>query len=658
MQPIRLAALIAAVGVIGDVTLCAETGWVSLGPAGGRPVNAIVIDSSTPAVYAGTNAGIFRSADGGNSWSSSSAGMGAVPVTALALDPVIPSRLYAGTSAGVYLSHDSGSSWAIAGSGLPPGPVFCLAIDPSSHFALYAAFSDSLYKTINGGLSWAPLPGSPSSATALAARSSIVYAGQTGVWRSLDGGATWTPPAAGSPSIAPQSLVVLPDEAVYAASFPFGFYRSRDRAATWVRTVGGIPDPWGLTLAIDPKSPTTLYGGVGLNPFDCNPGRGGIYRTVDGGDSWEPLGILGRAVTAIAVDPSSPAVLAGTSDSLGLFKSADSGASWSFSNVGLGPPLPSSKIVVIGSSSRRVVALSNAGVVASVDDGETWQDEGVPQQGLVALATTPDSPTTLYAGSARRFEYLTCPSGLFKTVDSGAHWAWALSHSVVSVAVDPKDAATLYVSQGGGGGFTPVGDRLVKSTDGGESWTDTSRGLPHVGGAPPFGSLFVDPQTTSTLYLVAGLIYRSSDGGGNWAPLPASPSNHLGTLAIDPVSTSTLYTGGPLVLGIWKSKDAGQNWLPALSPPPRPVSDMLVDPNDRQTVYAATDAGVFRSQDGGLDWDSMNPGLPTLSVRSLAIPPGAPTTLYVGTDQGIFRIELPPGGVAPRAPVRVIPPRR
>jgi hypothetical protein len=131
--------------------------WTSHGPQGAQ-VNALAIDPATPTIlYAGTNGGgVFKSIDGGETWSAATSGLTATGVRAVVIDPKTPTTLYAGTSeGGVFKSIDGGGSWSPANTGLIK-PFFktvrALAIDPATPTTLYAAmFALGVFKSVDGG---------------------------------------------------------------------------------------------------------------------------------------------------------------------------------------------------------------------------------------------------------------------------------------------------------------------------------------------------------------------------------------------------------------------------------------------------------------------------------------------------------------------------
>src|SRR6266851_1805620 len=132
--------------------------WTSNGPGGGT-VFALAIDPLTPTtIYAGTYlGGVFKSANGGASWSASNTGLTNTNVRALAIDPLTPTTIYAGTylGGGVFKSANGGASWSASMTNTTY-VVQMLAIDPRTPTTIYAA-ADSfggVFKSANGGATW------------------------------------------------------------------------------------------------------------------------------------------------------------------------------------------------------------------------------------------------------------------------------------------------------------------------------------------------------------------------------------------------------------------------------------------------------------------------------------------------------------------------
>src|SRR5439155_11678834 len=208
----------------------------------------------------------------GGSWSAANAGQPdtATP-RALAIDPTSPSTLYAVVSgSGIYKSADGGGSWTPINTGLTNLLTLSLAIDPATPTTIYA-----------GAESSQPPP-------------SVVF-------KSTDGGATWNEARTGIPNTAVLALAVDPTSSstVYAGT-PDGVYKTTDGAASWAITALRRQPPnttWISALAIDPAPPTTVYATVESDPY-------GVFKSTEGGTNWVNTGLSFRyAFFGLAIDP-------------------------------------------------------------------------------------------------------------------------------------------------------------------------------------------------------------------------------------------------------------------------------------------------------------------------------------------------------------------
>jgi len=186
---------------------------------------------------------------------------------------------------------------------------------------------------------------------------------------------------------------------------------------------------------------------------------------------------------------------------------------------------------------------------------------------------------------------------------------------------------------------------VLKSTDGGATWSASSRGLPNA----QLTVLAVDPAKRTRIYLAADGIWHSLDGGFSWKParrpVPKDVARHVLALAAAPRPAGTVYaaTGA----GVFKSVDGGDSWQPASRGlPAGEVMTLVIAPTNPQILWASVDkAGVFRSTNGGVSWRptaDQPPGTTQPAgagdVISLAIAPGDPATAWAGTfQQGIYR---------------------
>jgi photosystem II stability/assembly factor-like uncharacterized protein len=507
-------------------------------------------------------------------------------VYSLAFQPDNPQVMYAGVDGGAYKSVDGGATWAWAGQGLDfVSPVSSLAIDP--------------------------------------VRTSTVYAAQgQGAYRSLDGGVTWTrtgPPGAFVVAAHPGT-----SGTVFAGSV-LGLYRTVNGGAIWKRLTRRLPRQYRATSVLfDPAAPNRIYAVI----EDIDTLRGRVFRSTDGGTSWQPAngGLEQQAVSALAIAPQSPQTLyAGTSDA--VYKSTNGGASWrrtGLTDIGLVRAL-----AVRPDQSDVVYAGTAAGLFRSQDGGETWTplSQGLPDRGtLTVLAFFPSSPQSLFAGV---FTYVR-RGGVFKSTDEGTSWTLS-SHglsalNVQSLAVDPQTRGTLWVAAN----FT-----LFKSTDRGATW---SRVRPDpAAGDLLISRVFSDPLDSATVYVLLNTseLRRTRDGGQTWEIL-GNPLVITNKIVIDPQTPSTLYAIG---LGIAKSTDRGATWTPLSGMPARLyVYDLAISPSSPSTLYVSGAAGniqqILRTTDGGVTWTPIQ-GL--ASTISLAIDPLIPTTAYTVFGGNIYK---------------------
>ena len=622
-------AFILTVAIEGPHTgLASAARWTNVsngltGPASG--VKSLVIDSSGSTLYA-VGSGVFKSVDAGASWRLLGGITGA---QALALDLNSASTIYAGTNRGVFASTDGGESWHSAG--LAGTSVNQLVMDQSTPSTLYAAANgDRIYKT-------------------------------------TDGGASWTGFALGLPSnpyVGVSALIIDPvtPSSLYAiAGIPGGsaLYKSTDGAETW--TVIN-PGPIVRFLAL---TPSTLYALIN---------RLGLSRSTDGGASWTAMG-LNQDVVALAVAPANSRILyASTSAPIGtppaIYKSTDGGQSWNRLNVNI--PFAGSLVLNPANSSVIYAANFESGVFKSADAGMSWRESntGLRVSGVELLVSDPADPATIYAGG---------DGGLYKSVDSGGGWTRQAiflaagmpppglpplppgltpvpaSSSVRSLLIDFTNPNILYVGTHRTNGCFAPDILLFKSTDGGASWSDNITPQEGFGSGCSADALIgMDPTDPHTIYLRWGDDFdgfglrKSTDGGATWG-FTNLGANELYALAIDPTSPATLYAGTGS--GVVQSTDGGVT-SNAVGPAKTNVSVLALDRVQPNVLYAGTSGaytytngsvGLFRSTDRGASWTSINDGLEELIdhrafINALMVDPRQTGVLYLATTgYGVFK---------------------
>jgi photosystem II stability/assembly factor-like uncharacterized protein len=284
-----------------------------------------------------------------------------------------------------------------------------------------------------------------------------------------------------------------------------------------------------------------------------------------------------------------------------------------------------------------------------------WQQLLSSEGGTIkALFVDPKNPSALYAETAL---------GLFKSSDGAESWNQALYFStladgVILVAFDPASPSTVFLltSSSEWAAWGTPATRLLRSDDGGATWTDLSKASPTLGGWPV--AIWFDTMTSPSTIYASG--WRSTDRGASWTELSAEeadrrwaqhweePGTDFQNTAfrgmvtdattgaeftvlvgrVDPKDPSIRYAGTEE--GVYKSTDGGATWKKASSV----VWRVVLDPKSPSTLYASTSGGIFKSEDRGSTWN-----LTLAGQGSVVISPSSPSTLYAWTSAGLFRTD-------------------
>jgi photosystem II stability/assembly factor-like uncharacterized protein len=366
----------------------------------------------------------------------------------------------------------------------------------------------------------------------------------------------------------------------------------------WQAVNGGLEDRDVHVVAIDPKRNATLYAGV----------MDRLYRSVDGGGSWSetlfikpltaadvpdfrvPPGFLARSlVTQVAIDPTNPATLhVGTRPSGSavfwqrrLFRSDDAGATWSPSSARIGgieqilslAHAPSDPATFYVANFDGLTGDTWAPFVKTTDRGATWAYKSATLQ---VLAVDPLDSRTVYGGA---FGYETAtvyqpdgswllggPQGVVKSSDGGETWSptGLAVGGITALVLDTRDPRTLYAgTTGRWGGPSPGFQGLLKSVDGGATWSSASNGLRQFVGRKDHyvASIVVDSGDSNAMYLVMrpdGGVYRSFDAGASWSPFNDGLPSQVRSMALAAGNPNVLYAATSE--GVFKITDV----LPAL----------------------------------------------------------------------------------------------
>jgi photosystem II stability/assembly factor-like uncharacterized protein len=332
-----------------------------------------------------------------------------------------------------------------------------------------------------------------------------------------------------------------------------------------------------IDIAVDPRSPSTWY---------VAAASGGVWKTVNAGTTWTPIfeGQGSYSIGCITIDPRNPLVLwvgSGENNSQrsvsygdGLYKSTDGGKSWE--NVGLKKSEHIGKIVVDPRDSNTVYVAAQGplwsaggdrGLYKTTDGGKTWKAVLAISEntGVSDVVLDPRNPDVLYAAAYQRRRHIWTlidggpEGGIHKSTDGGATWkklAGGLPRGDVGrigLAIAPTRPDTVYATveaANRSGGF-------FRSTDGGGNWekrSDTVASSPQY-----YQEIFVDPGDVDRVYSMDVFIVVTENGGGEFHPLGEKDKhvdNHA--LWIDPASSDHLLVGCDG--GLYQTWDRGQSW--------------------------------------------------------------------------------------------------
>ena len=648
----------------------AELRWRSIGPPRSGYVSAPAgVPGDPTTYYVGLpEGGVWKTTNGGNTWKPIFDDVRVASVGAVTVAPSDPTIVYVGTGnqsgwsftigKGVYKSIDSGRSWTNVGLSRSQY-IGGIVVDPrNASNVLVAALG--------------PRAGGAGGAGRAGGAAVDREAGERGVYRSSDGGHSWTRvlPADGSSGASDVYIDYADPQIAYALlsagggglggpqATSTGAYRSADGGLTW-QPVGGRGLPDGARISAFAVSSGThgrrLYAMAGVGG-GRGAGNRALYRSDDGGDTWT-LGTrqLASAGGKIYTDPQNPDVvyLMGTA----IYRSIDGGqhvaAFWGAPS-GADPRF----LWIDPTNSRRMIAGVDQGPAISVDGGESWTPYyGLTNGQFYRVSTDYDFPYHVCGPQQDSGTACVVSRSDFGEIRPN-DWYPAGGFENGFLIADPLDKRYMYTQ-----GWYHVLRRYDRTT--GQVVVLYQPGPEdRFGGAPP---LAFSPQDPHTLYMAGQRVLASNDRGQTWRAISPDLAAPPGVL-IDPVAAvggggvgapapgGSIQSLAPsrLVAGlIWVgtstglihvTRDGGRTWANVTPPnlPPAGINVIDASHSNAGTAYVALlsrDAHphIYRSSNYGQSWQEISTGLPDGEiVRVVREDPVDPNLLYAGTVTSVW----------------------
>ncbi len=673
--------------------------WRLLGPWRGGRVDAVAGDPSKPLVYymGAVNGGVWKTTNAGLSWENITDGKTDISsVGAITVAPSDPNVLYVGTGesqlredltygTGLYRSTDAGESWQHLGL-TETHQVTAIRVHPGNPDVAYVAAighafgpnpERGVFRTLDGGKSWKQILflDDSTGATDLAldpTNPRILYAsmwkfqrspwgmdaggGRSGLWKSTDGGDTWTDLSAnpGMPK-APLGKIgidVSPANprrlyaSVEAKDTLGGIFRSDDAGATWMRTNGEQKfqvRPWYYSaVTADPQNENVVYV-MNLQ----------VWKSIDGGKSFSRIRVPHGDTHIMWVDPKDPNRLINGNDG-GATVSQDGGKSWS--SIMNQPTSQFYHVITDNQWPYRLygaqqdnsaITIASRSDFGAITERDWWSVAGCEN---AHIAIDPRDPNITYGG---------CYTGMLMRHDNRTQQTrdiavWLNNYDgmpasevpnrfqwTFPVLLSPHDPNVLYVTS----------QHVWRSTTEGRSWERISPDLSYADPAtlgPTGGPVHKDMTGTewyATIYAFAesprakgvlwagtddGRVHLSRDNGATWQEVtPPTMVKHTRVTGIDPSPhdpavaylSATRYQLDDFRPYLYKTTNYGKSWtrIDAGIPVGAYTRSIREDPVRRGLLFAATETGVWVSLDDGARWETLQLNLPRASVRDLRV---------------------------------------
>jgi hypothetical protein len=533
-------------------------------------------------------------------------------INAIVVDPTNSDTVYVGAASGGVWKRQAGV-WTPLTDNMPVMTIGALAMDPTNPSVLYAGSGDSracsscyygvgLYKTTDGGQSWTILAGT-------------TFAGRTFAKIVV---------APNNPQIVFVAVMRAGGREFVAGrghpgmNGPVGIFRSQDGGATFTQLLNGLPSAQASDVVMAPGDPNTLYAGIG-DPFVATDN--GVFKSTNGGDSWTKLAgglppSIGRTVLAVApsraqrvyawiANPGGPNRDQATTR--GLFKSDDAGATWTEHNPGAIHNTQGwyDHAVAVHPTSPDTVIVGGVSAMRTTNGGTSFTSVTPPHVDQQFYAFADDG--TLYAGD---------DGGIQRSTNNGTSWTsinggLGVTQIYSGTSLHPTDQSFVLSGFQDNGSHLRAGSgwRSVLGADGG--YTGLHPSQPSV--------MFIESQNAANLY-------RSTNGGTSFSKVGSGIATtdrvaFLATYEINPSNPQEMLYATQRV---WRSTNQGTSFT-AISADvttggTERIRAIQIARSNPQVVYIATSDGRIQvSLDGGATFTSKLTGLPRVYLLSREI---------------------------------------
>jgi hypothetical protein len=637
------------------------TGWQAIGPSlipNGQTygtnrvdvigrVASIAIDPSNPKhiLLGAAGGGIWESPDSGGTWAPRSDFLPSLAIGAIAFDPSAPKKVYAGSGegnfyanlgAGVYRSIDGGTTWSVLASAPFVGSGFYALVVDKTPTILYAATTNGFYKSTNSGASWTVKRAVKCWGISVhpnGGMTEILATFADGLFVSTNGGTTFTPVALPSvPSgtwvrLAVDRSVISPDVAYVFGAVSSSAHLWRRAGTTWTK-ITALPTVPALNVnqawydwyvAAPPDNTKQVF----IGAIDAYRG------TLGTGWTWQCISTQGAKSIhpdqhCLSFSPGNSKIIYAGNDG-GIYRSVDSGANWTAINKGLGiseleylgSDPTTWKWLMAGTQDNGTIRFTGNMVWDHIADGDGG-DCGVNQS----------NPNIVY------HSYYSVT--LERSTNKGNTWTPLNPPSVPSLFYPPNEVANLTVAIGGAS--------LVVTRTGVAPWTTVPLGL--AAGELPSAMRAIDPNTI-LIGTSAGRMLRMSWNGASWVKtMLASPSapRYISCIAVDPSNTSRYWVTVSRIGGgtVYRSDTAGSAWVNCTTGLPNiPMNSVVVDPANFKRVFVSADVGVYQSLTNGASWTSFSTALPNAMAVDLILHKKDRMLICATRNRGAWAIPVP-----------------